>query len=146
MNLASGVVLLKAQYGIAASAGAQSVSSWISATNCTAASGAGWSTQRDPTYTSLCFPTAANVPLVKAIRVAVVVRSSLFEKDIVTGTCSNSAGVNNGPCAWNDAGDPNAAANPAPRIDLSADPDWQHYRYRVFETIIPLRNVLWANL
>ena len=24
------------------------------------------------------------------------------------------------------------------------DPDWQHYRYRVLETIIPLRNVIWA--
>ena len=112
----------------------------------TATSGAGWSTKRDPTYTSLCFPTDANVPLVKAIRVAVVVRSSLLEKDIVTGTCTNSAGVNNGPCAWNDSGDPNAADSPAPKIDLSGDPNWQHYRYRVFETIIPLRNVLWANI
>ena len=146
VNIASGVVAIKAQYGIAASAGAQSVDRWISATDCTATGGTGWSTTRDPTHTSLCFPTAANVPLVKAIRVAVVVRSSLLEKDIVTGTCTNSAGVNNGPCAWNDAGDPNAADSPAPMIDLSGDPDWQRYRYRVFETIIPLRNVLWANI
>ena len=26
----------------------------------------------------------------------------------------------------------------------SADSDWKKYRYRVFETIIPLRNVIWA--
>jgi type IV pilus assembly protein PilW len=142
INLASGVVLMRAQYGVATTGVAdQSVDSWIEATDCTAAAGAGWSTKRDPIYTNLCFPTAANVPLVKAIRIAVVVRSSLLEKDIVTGTCTNNAGTNNGPCAWRDT-----AANPAPLINLSADTNWQRYRYRVFETIIPLRNVLWANL
>ena len=31
-----------------------------------------------------------------------------------------------------------------PAIDLSNDPDWEHYRYRVLETIVPLRNVIWA--
>ena len=28
--------------------------------------------------------------------------------------------------------------------NLSNDPDWAHYRYRVLETIVPLRNVIWA--
>jgi type IV pilus assembly protein PilW len=141
IDLASGVVALKAQYGIASAVGNQSVSSWISATDCTAPSGTGWSTTRDPINTTLCFPTTANAPLVKAIRVAVVVRSSLLEKDDVTDVCNNNAGVNNGPCAWSDT-----ASNPAPKIDLSADANWKRYRYRVYETIIPLRNVLWANL
>jgi type IV pilus assembly protein PilW len=89
----------------------------------------------------LCFPTVANAPLVKAVRIAVVVRSSLLEKDNVTDVCNNNAGVNKGPCAWSDT-----ASNPAPKIDLSADANWKRYRYRVYETIIPLRNVLWANL
>ncbi len=142
VNLASGVVLMKAQYGVATSGVAdQSVDSWMAATDCTAAAGSGWSTKQDPINTALCFPTAAHVPLVKAIRVAVVVRSSLLEKDNVTFTCTNNAGVNNGPCAWADT-----SANKAPLVDLSADPNWQRYRYRVFETIIPLRNVLWANI
>ncbi len=142
INLASGVVAMKAQYGVATSGATdQSVDNWIEATDCTAAAGTGWSTKRDPIYTTLCFPTAANMPLVKAVRIAVVVRSSLLEKDNVTGTCTNNAGTNNGPCAWRDT-----AANPAPLINLSADTNWQRYRYRVFETIIPLRNVLWANL
>ena len=52
---------------------------------------------------------------------------------------SNTSGTNaNGPCAWRDS-----TANPAPTIDLSGNPDWQYYRYRVYETIIPLRNVMW---
>jgi type IV pilus assembly protein PilW len=29
-------------------------------------------------------------------------------------------------------------------IDLTADPNWQCYRYRVFETVVPLRNQIWA--
>jgi type IV pilus assembly protein PilW len=123
INLASGVVALKAQYGIS-NAGSQQINAWVRAT------GATWAT-----------PSAANILRIKALRVAVVVRSSLLEKDNVTTTCTNNAGTNNGPCAWSDT-----AANPAPLIDLSADPNWQRYRYRVFETIIPLRNVIWANL
>jgi len=23
-------------------------------------------------------------------------------------------------------------------------PDWDHYRYKVYETVVPLRNVLWS--
>ena len=70
-----------------------------------------------------------------------MVRSSLLEKDNVTGTCTNNAGTNNGPCAWRDT-----ATNPAPLINLSSDTNWQRYRYRVFETIIPLRNVIMGEI
>ena len=38
-----------------------------------------------------------------------------------------------------------ASASPAPTVDLSpGDANWARYRYRVFETIIPLRNVIWS--
>jgi type IV pilus assembly protein PilW len=81
---------------------------------------------------------------IKALRVAVVARSQLREKEVITGvdmTCNNVSGSNaNGPCAWRDT-----TASPAPIIDLSADPDWQRYRYRVYETIVPLRNVMWQS-
>jgi type IV pilus assembly protein PilW len=30
-------------------------------------------------------------------------------------------------------------------FDLSADPNWQCYRYRVFETTVPLRNWIWKS-
>lgn len=35
------------------------------------------------------------------------------------------------------------AASAAAPIDLSADPNWQWYRYRVFETTVPMRNLSW---
>jgi type IV pilus assembly protein PilW len=89
--------------------------------------------------------TSANRNLIKAVRIAIVARNGLLEKDIVTQACSSlSSDAPNGVCAW--AGS-SAGTNPpsdAPAIDLSNDPNWQHYRYRVFETIIPLRNVIWS--
>lgn len=33
-----------------------------------------------------------------------------------------------------------------PAVGVSALPDWQNYRYKTYTTIVPLRNVLWANL
>ena len=52
-----------------------------------------------------------------------------------------SGGVNNGPCAWSDS-----LADPAPLVDLRANADWRKYRYRVYQTVIPIRNVIWAGV
>ena len=66
-----------------------------------------------------------------AARIALVSRSTQFEKNAVT-----TAGIR-----WNDGN--------SPVIDLSltspaATPtDWQHYRYRSFETKVPFRNMIW---
>jgi type IV pilus assembly protein PilW len=30
-------------------------------------------------------------------------------------------------------------------LKVSQVADWQHYRYKVYDTIVPLRNVLWNN-
>jgi type IV pilus assembly protein PilW len=71
-------------------------------------------------------PTVANRNRIKAIRIAVVARNSKTEPENVTTAALN---------AWQGG----------PVIDLSAsDPVWQRYRYRIFETILPLRNVIWA--
>lgn len=121
--LASDVVKLKAQYGIA-NAGTQNVNDWVSATG-------SWATL-DTTESKR----------IKAIRVVIVARSSKMESSDVTGVCTNTSGVvNNGPCAW-----PDTAADPAPQIDLSSDANWRKYRYRVYQTIIPIRNVIWAGV
>lgn len=121
--IVSDVVDMQAQYGVSATASSNQVNAWVDA------SGATWAN-----------PTVDNRNRIKAIRVAIVMRNGLLEKENVTNTCTTANGVvNNGPCAWDDAGYSNA-----PVIDLSADANWQRYRYRVFETIIPLRNVLWS--
>lgn len=124
VDLADGIVNLQAQYGVSTTPQTQEVTSWVDASGT-------WVT-----------PSAADAGRIKAVRIAVVARSQLLEKEAVTGvdvTCSNTSGTNaNGPCAWRDT-----TANPAPLIDLSADTNWQRYRYRVYETIVPLRNVMW---
>lgn len=125
--LASDIVRLKAQYGIA-NAGSQDVTQWVNATNAT-----GWNDA------SL---TPAKVKRIKAIRLVIVARSSKLEGNDVTAPCTNvSGGVNNGPCAWVDD-----ATDPAPIIDLSSDSNWRRYRYRTYQTIIPIRNVIWAGV
>lgn len=64
----------------------------------------------------------------RAVRVALVARSAQLEKEVVTAAAP----------AW--------AAASAAAIDLSADANWQKYRYKVFETVVPLRNVAWLGV
>jgi type IV pilus assembly protein PilW len=129
--LASDIVDMKAQYGVAA-AGTQNVTTWVNATSTNA---------NDPT-TNWAALTAVTMPRIKAVRLAVVARSSTLEATAVTGVCTNiSGGVNNGPCAW-----PDTAGNPAPIIDLSSNANWANYRYRVYQLVVPLRNVIWAGV
>jgi type IV pilus assembly protein PilW len=73
-------------------------------------------------------PTLASRNQIKAVRIAVVARNARREPTVVT-----TAPL----AAWADAG--------APVVDLTAyGAEWNQYRYRVFDTIIPLRNVIWA--
>jgi type IV pilus assembly protein PilW len=119
----AGIVSLQAQYGISAAANSNQVTNWVDAT------GGTWAA-----------PTIADRNRIKAVRIAVVARNSQLEKDVVTEACSStSSAAPTGLCAW--AGN---AASPAPEIDLTADADWARYRYRAYETIIPLRNMIWA--
>jgi type IV pilus assembly protein PilW len=74
---------------------------------------------------------------IRAIRVAVVARSGKLEKNVVTTACNSAA--NTGLCTW-----PDSPGSPAPILDLSATPNWNYYRYRVYETIIPIRNLTFA--
>lgn len=121
--LGNAIVNIQAQYGVAPAA-SQQVTEWVDATG---------------TWAS---PTPADVKRIKAVRVAIVARSAQLEKEAVSAACSSTTAANpTGVCAW--AG---TTASPAPLIDLSNIPNWQRYRYKVFETIVPLKNVIWANL
>jgi type IV pilus assembly protein PilW len=72
-----------------------------------------------------------------AVRIAVVARSALPEKP--------AAGPG-APCDTTTAA-PTWSGNTgvARSFDLSTDPSWQCYRYRVFETTVPLRNWIWKS-
>lgn len=112
--IVSEVVNMQVQYGISPTAGDNNVTNWVD-------SG------------SAEVPANPNVNTrnrIKALRVAIVLRNGLKEKDIVTAAA---------PVAWTPLN-----GSTAPAIDISGLPDWQNYRYRVYETIIPLRNILWS--
>jgi len=120
----AGIVNLQAQYGIAAAANSNVITQWVDA------SGGTWAA-----------PAVADRNRIKSIRIAIVARNAKIEPGTVTAACSSTTtAAPTGLCAWE-----GSVASPAPAIDLSpGDPDWGRYRYRVFETIIPLRNMVWA--
>lgn len=123
--LVADLVQIQAQYGITDAASSDVVTAWVNAT------GGSW-----------LAPSAADIPRIKAIRIAVVARSRERAPSNVSGPCTNAAGVANpsGPCSFQDS--------EAPVIDLSGIPvpsgtTWRNFRYRVYQTVIPLRNVAW---
>lgn len=77
---------------------------------------------------------------VLTVRMAVVARSNQYEKDVVTSTAplwDLGTGISvAGTIACN-------GGSQCLQLDVSTLPDWQHYRYKVYDTIVPLRNVLW---
>lgn len=123
--MVAGIVNLQAQYGIATTANSNQVSQWVDATGQWATPGM----------------TLANRNRIKAIRLAVVARNAKMETSAVTSGCSPAAP--NGPCSWSATSANPPVASPAPLIDLSVYPNWQQYRYRVFDSITPLRNMVW---
>lgn len=115
------IVTLQAQYGVA-DAGSLAVNrddQWIDATGIwkigTLAVGDG------------------NGKRIKAIRVAVVARSSEYEKPESGACATTTSEMVDGWSTW---------ANLSKVKELD---NWQCYRYKVVETVIPLRNVIWAN-
>lgn len=96
-------------------------------------------------YNTTSPTTADGWKQVVSVRLALVARSNHAEKSIVTDE-------HNAP-QW-DIGTTSAIEDEtlvdcgtSKCIDLKIDhvPDWKYYRFKVFSTTIPLRNVLWNN-
>ncbi len=85
--------------------------------------------QQVDTWTAVNPATAAEWAQVIAIRVALVARSDQAEKTAVNAPAP----------VWHPDG---ITATPLP-VDNVAD--WQRYRYKVFEVVVPLRNMLWQS-
>ena len=85
------------------------------------------------TYDQTAPGNSQDVANISAIDLVLVARSGQYEKDAVTTATSN-------PPAW--AGD-----SIAPLIgetgNLGPGEDWKHYRYKVFQSVVPIRNVVW---
>lgn len=75
---------------------------------------------------------------IAALRIAVVARSAARERPGANGVCSATSAK---PVVFGSAVPEGVAAAPI-TVDVGGD-DWRCYRYRVFETIVPLRNAGW---
>jgi len=86
-----------------------------------------------------------------AVRVALVARSALAEKptegETVCNATTDGGGTPPGPDRRPRWTPPGAVTPPPAQVpfNLTADPDWRCYRYRVFETTVPLRNWIWRS-
>lgn len=92
------------------------------------------------TYDAVTPTTQAGWAQVRAIRLAVVTRSAQFEKEVVTSAQPTWDVGSAVPVAGAAA----CGASQCVTMKVDFDADWQHYRYRVFESVVPLRNVLWS--
>ncbi len=110
------IVDMQVQYGVAP-ANSQSINEWVDATD-------DWAT-----------PNVVDRKRIKAVRIALVARSSQFEKPEPEKECATT--TKDMADKWSTWAKFSLGSYPA---------DWKCYRYKVFETVVPLRNVLWSNL
>lgn len=75
---------------------------------------------------------------IPAVRIVLVARSEQFEKTNVTGP-----GVGTAPTPTWAGSFARPAGSAITPINLSLDPNWQRFRYKVFETTIPIKNIGW---
>ncbi|MBU0752072.1 MAG: PilW family protein [Gammaproteobacteria bacterium] len=91
----------------------------------------------------------ANWTQLVAVRVALLARSQQYEKAAIPNyaTCPVDPATDPATCqrpAW--AGGIFTMLNLDGTADTNPDSvdDWRHYRYRIYETTIPLRNMIWG--
>lgn len=86
--------------------------------------------------------SAGDYQHIAALRVAVIARSKAPERAGATGTCTATSTAPTIFAAEEPKGV--TAAPITPSLEVAGDAvSWKCYRYRVFETIIPIRNTAW---
>ncbi len=76
---------------------------------------------------------------VRTVRLVVVTRSGQWEKDEVTSVQP----VLNLGAAPTVAGAAACGSDQCITLRVNRNADWRHYRYKVYDTVVPLRNLLW---
>lgn len=132
--VASNIVDMQVQYGVSDLPSVtiphpQPVTCWTDATGsgCNATAGSNWNA-----------PVHADVVRIKAIRVAILARSAKDESE-TDGTCKLPAP---NLTSWTTP-TTTPASSTAPSFTVPAA---DCYRYKAYQTIIPLRNVVWGRL
>jgi type IV pilus assembly protein PilW len=82
--------------------------------------------------------TACDWVKAPAVRLVLVARSGQYEKEEVTAAAPAWAASN----ADNPAGSTSAPIDISKMPDGSANAEWKHYRYKAFETVVPIRNIV----
>lgn len=133
MDVAEGVINLKAEYGYDTNANGQIDDApgnleWLAA-----------------------LPAGADWRRVLAIRVAVLVRSRQFERSGDPAASVPGVVTATNPYYFDDPVNHKFLMTNVdgslPATATVGDPNnWRHYRYRVYERVIPLRNLLWGTL
>jgi type IV pilus assembly protein PilW len=131
-TVVEGIVALKAQYGFASGAFNPATGMQV----------AQWSNTMINADGDAVTGSAGDYQQVAAIRVAVVARSKVPEKPASNGQCSATTAK---PVVFASASPASVTAVPV-TVEVAQAGDtisWKCYRYRVFETIIPIRNSGW---
>lgn len=122
--ISDGIVQFQVQYAFDADGDGSVSSTAISTAVLNPGLGDQWSDALPPV------PTIAMWQGIVGIRLAVVARSITPEKPNTAGVCITTTVY------------PTWLAKGVP-LDISADPNWMCYRYRVFEMTVPARNRMW---
>lgn len=123
--IAPGIIDLQAEYGITAdTTGGTSNITWQPPTGAWAG----------PNL------TADQIKQIKAVRIAMVARSGEYEKPTnAAGVCQTTTAAPK--FSWGTFNTSNATKWPTTGTN-----DWRCYRYKVFETEVPLINIIWMNM
>ncbi|SMC21131.1 type IV pilus assembly protein PilW [Andreprevotia lacus DSM 23236] len=81
--------------------------------------------------------TAAAWLQIRAVRLAVLSRNSQWDKNVVTSTAPSWDCADSGDANW-------SSSSSKCTFTMPSGTDWQHYRYKVAETVVPLRNMIWS--
>ncbi|MDD3379910.1 MAG: PilW family protein [Rugosibacter sp.] len=120
-EVAEGIIDLQAEYGVDLDAdGVVSAAEWTTVTPA----------------------TAADWRQLRAVRVALLARSQQYETTVVTPTTDNPTWAGGAFTMRNVDDTPDT--NPMDGTGKPTPNNWRSYRYRVYETVVPLRNLAWG--
>jgi type IV pilus assembly protein PilW len=99
------------------------------------------------TWNNVTPTTLAEWQQVIAVRIAVVARNSQYEKEDVThANVAWDVGTVGTAAIGASCVTPSGATSRCVTIKIDGlGDDWKRYRYRLFDTIVPLRNMLWSS-
>lgn len=125
-QLAAQIVSLQAQYGFDMRAGVQASPqvTW-------------WSSDMKDADNNGSSGDNGDLRRLLAVRLAIVARSDKREPPGTAG-CDTSVAPE-----WLAGADADGQLTPT-TIDVSSVPDWRCYRYRVLQSVVPLRNLIWS--